>query len=141
MHFMGAGAIDMRQRESGTAGAAYLQHPRGGDMARAAVAAAAGNMGAVSMPAATSAARTGRDGYADAAVARQCEREDCTVQPSYGKVWKKVSPQESSKLPKLPAAAAAAAATDGVGSTLPLLCRESGWLICVCGCVSYGFGE
>lgn len=90
MHFMGApGAIDMRQRDSGTAGAAYLQHPRGGDMARAA-AAAAGNMGAVSMPAATSAARTGRDGYADVAVARQCEREDCTVQPSYGKVWKKV---------------------------------------------------
>lgn len=32
-----------------------------------------------------------REGYADVAVARQCEREGCSVQPSYGKVWKKVS--------------------------------------------------
>lgn len=32
-----------------------------------------------------------REGYPDVAVARQCEREGCNVQPSYGKVWKKVS--------------------------------------------------
>lgn len=31
-----------------------------------------------------------REAYADVAVARQCEREGCNVQPSYGKVWKKV---------------------------------------------------
>ena len=97
MHFMGApgaGAIDLRQqRESGVAGGAYL-HPRSGDMVRAAAAAAAGNMGG-GLPGGASGARSGRDGYADVAVARQCEREDCTVQPSYGKVWKKVRPQRS----------------------------------------------
>lgn len=84
MHFSGAlGAIDVRQREAGSTGT--FLHPGGDNIARTSP---GSNMGA--MPASTS-ARASREGYADVAVARQCEREGCNVQPSYGKVWKKVS--------------------------------------------------
>lgn len=99
LHMPGVpGGIDVRQRESGPAGA-FLHSGGvsgggggggGGSAGNVAVrGAAVGNMGMMS--ATTSTIPTAREGYADVAVARQCEREGCNVQPSYGKVWKKVS--------------------------------------------------
>lgn len=38
----------------------------------------------------TGGSATRDSGYTEMAVARQCEREGCNVQPSYGIAWKKV---------------------------------------------------
>lgn len=73
------GGLSLRQHQSGET-SAFL-HPgreRGGGM---------GVMG----PATTAAGSTTRSSsYTEMAVARQCEREGCNVQPSYGIAWKKV---------------------------------------------------
>ena len=49
-----------------------------------------GNSRAVGARMGASSQGQGSRSYPDVAVARQCEREGCSVQPSYGKVWKKV---------------------------------------------------
>lgn len=74
----------MRQRESGAAGALLHSGAGGGGGSGGS---RSSNMGMMS---ASSSASSGREGYPDVAVARQCEREGCSVQPSYGKIWKKV---------------------------------------------------
>lgn len=86
-----AGGIDVRSaRDSGSTGG-FLHPGTSGDGGEA-VRALGNNMGVMSAPAPPSAPPTSRrEGYPDVAVARQCEREGCNVQPSYGKVWKKVS--------------------------------------------------
>lgn len=86
LHLPGVpGAIDMRQRESGAAGA--LLHSGAGGGGGSGGSRSSNNMGMMSASSSTS---SGREGYPDVAVARQCEREGCSVQPSYGKIWKKV---------------------------------------------------
>lgn len=86
-----AGGIDVRSaRDSGSTGG-FLHPGTSGDGGEA-VRALGNNMGVMSAASPPSAPPTSRrDGYPDVAVARQCEREGCNVQPSYGKVWKKVS--------------------------------------------------
>lgn len=86
-----AGGNDVHARDS-TGG--FLLHPgdsSSNSVARA-LAGSGSNMGsATSPPPAPPLSSRSREGYPDVAVARQCEREGCNVQPSYGKVWKKVS--------------------------------------------------
>ncbi|CAM9649027.1 unnamed protein product, partial [Ectocarpus sp. 4 AP-2014] len=84
-----AGGIDVRSaRDSGSTGV-FLHPGTSGDGGEA-VRALGNNMGVMSAASPPSAPPTSRrDGYPDVAVARQCEREGCNVQPSYGKVWKK----------------------------------------------------
>lgn len=81
------GDLGLRQYESGATGAFLLS---GGDRGSSD---GMGAMGSASRTAAGSrSSSNARDGsYVEMAVARQCEREDCTVQPSYGVAWKKVS--------------------------------------------------
>lgn len=92
LHLVGAPQdLRQQQRESPPGGAFLL--PSGGGGGGGGSGARGGavgtNAGMMSAPSAA-APPAAREGYADVAVARQCEREGCNVQPSYGKVWKKV---------------------------------------------------
>lgn len=73
-------SLGLRQHESG--GTVAFLHP-GRERA--------GGMGMMGAATTTPGSTTRDSGYTEMAVARQCEREGCNVQPSYGIAWKKVS--------------------------------------------------